>query len=99
MLRIFCMVHQVILFFIFLSENCLGTGKTTALIEAVIQLTKKNNLNRILVCTPSNTAADHFALTLLKTGEIDKEHIFRVYPSSHNPQEKSKELLELTYLT
>jgi superfamily I DNA and/or RNA helicase len=43
-----------------------GTGKTTTLIEATIQLVKKGE--KILVSAPSNTAVDHFASGLLKKG-------------------------------
>ncbi|KAG6438499.1 hypothetical protein O3G_MSEX000020 [Manduca sexta] len=43
-----------------------GTGKTMTIVEAIIQLVVRNAKNRILVCTDSNMAADHIALTLLK---------------------------------
>lgn len=75
----------------------LGTGKTTTLIEAVIQITKTSNLNRILICAPSNTAADHFAISLAKTGQISKSKILRLFSASHEVAEKQPELLELTY--
>lgn len=42
-----------------------GTGKTTTLIEAILQLVKKGE--RILVSTPSNTAVDHIASGLIGT--------------------------------
>jgi hypothetical protein len=38
----------------------------------------KDPAHRILVCTPSNTAADLFATTLLET-EIDPDAVFRLY--------------------
>lgn len=41
-----------------------GTGKTTTLIESIIQLVKKGK--RILVTAPSNAAVDHVAKGLLK---------------------------------
>ena len=41
-----------------------GTGKTTTLVQAVIELLKQNK--RILVATPSNAAADHMTKSLLE---------------------------------
>lgn len=41
-----------------------GTGKTTTLVQAIIELLKQNK--RILVATPSNAAADHMIKSLLK---------------------------------
>ena len=43
-----------------------GTGKTTTLIEAAKQLSKQGA--KILISTPSNAAADHVSLSLLKAG-------------------------------
>jgi ATP-dependent RNA/DNA helicase IGHMBP2 len=43
-----------------------GTGKTTTLIEAAKQLVQQGA--RILITTPSNAAADHVSLSLLKSG-------------------------------
>ena len=40
-----------------------GTGKTTTLVKAIIELLKQNK--RILVATPSNAAADHMTKSLL----------------------------------
>ena len=48
-----------------------GTGKTTTLIEAAIQLIKSGK--KIVVAAPSNAAVDHFALTLIKS----KVKVFR----------------------
>ncbi|QRV97470.1 RNA helicase [Ceratobasidium sp. AG-Ba] len=44
-----------------------GTGKTTALIEAIHQVITLNPDSRVLVCAPSNTATDLIALRLAKT--------------------------------
>lgn len=41
-----------------------GTGKTTTLIEAIVQLVNKGE--KVLVSAPSNTAVDHLAKGLLK---------------------------------
>ena len=43
-----------------------GTGKTTTLVEAIVQLVKQNE--KVLVSAPSNTAVDHIARGLLKKG-------------------------------
>jgi len=43
-----------------------GTGKTTTLIEGIVQLVREGN--RILVSAPSNTAVDHIAKGLLAVG-------------------------------
>src|SRR5688572_6677740 len=43
-----------------------GTGKTTTLIESIIQLTR--NGEKVLVSAPSNTAVDHIAKGLIKHG-------------------------------
>lgn len=43
-----------------------GTGKTTTLVEAIVQLVKQNE--KVLVSAPSNTAVDHIAKGLLKKG-------------------------------
>lgn len=43
-----------------------GTGKTTTLVEAIVQLVKKGE--KVLVSAPSNTAVDNIAQGLLKQG-------------------------------
>ena len=67
-----------------------GTGKTTTLIEAIIQLIKAGE--KVLVSAPSNTAVDNIAkgliqqgVRLLRVGNTSKvdEAIF-----SHTPEGK-----------
>jgi superfamily I DNA/RNA helicase len=41
-----------------------GTGKTVTLAEAIKQVWMKDSLSRIIVATPSNSAADVIALRL-----------------------------------
>ncbi|XP_041969109.1 probable RNA helicase SDE3 isoform X2 [Aricia agestis] len=43
-----------------------GTGKTMTIVEAIVQLVAASPKNRVMVCTHSNMAADHVALTLLQ---------------------------------
>lgn len=69
-----------------------GTGKTTTLIEAILQLIKAGE--KVIVAAPSNTAVDHLAkgliqqgVNLLRVGNISKvdEQIF-----THTPEGKLK---------
>lgn len=65
---------------IFYLNKWVGTGKTTILVEAVRLLIEQKNVeNKVIVCTPSNTAADLFATELLETAKIDPNLIFRLY--------------------
>lgn len=77
-----------------------GTGKTTTLIEGVIQLVKEGK--RILVSAPSNTAVDHIAKGLIAAGvkilrvgntlKVDEE-IFKYTPEGRI--QESKEAKEI----
>ncbi len=69
-----------------------GTGKTTTLIEAIVQLVKAGE--KVVVAAPSNTAVDHLAkgliqqgVNLLRVGNSSKadEQIF-----AHTPEGKLK---------
>jgi ATP-dependent RNA/DNA helicase IGHMBP2 len=80
-----------------------GTGKTTTLVEAIVQLVKAGE--KVLVSAPSNTAVDNIAkgligqgIKLLRVGNTSKvdETIF-----SHTPEGKlnnSKQLKEIKQL-
>ncbi|XP_043268497.1 putative helicase mov-10-B.1 [Venturia canescens] len=70
-----------------------GTGKTSTLVEAISQILKKNPSNRILVCTPSNAAADEVALRLLKS-TIDAHDIYRMYSMSRDSKDIGETLKE-----
>ncbi|GBP93894.1 Putative helicase MOV-10 [Eumeta japonica] len=43
-----------------------GTGKTATLVEAVLQVVAASAAHRVLVCAPSNAAADHVACLLVR---------------------------------
>jgi superfamily I DNA and/or RNA helicase len=80
-----------------------GTGKTTTLIEAIVQLIRRGE--KILVSAPSNTAVDniargllHAGVNILRAGNTSKtdEHIF-----PHTPEGKlanSRQLREIKEL-
>nr|CAD7408107.1 unnamed protein product [Timema cristinae] len=59
-----------------------GTGKTVTMVEAIVQLwhIKKPHM---LVCAPSNSAADVIASRLLEKGHIPASNILRMYAASH----------------
>uniref|UniRef100_A0A7E4V1R7 RNA helicase n=1 Tax=Panagrellus redivivus TaxID=6233 RepID=A0A7E4V1R7_PANRE len=60
-----------------------GTGKTTTLIAAIRSLRRdrQGDAPKFLVCTPSNMAADNFAIALLKSGAVDASNITRLLAS------------------
>nr|GMD66134.1 probable RNA helicase SDE3 [Ipomoea batatas] len=51
-----------------------GTGKTKTLIEAILQLYTGRNNARILVCAPSNSAADDILEKLLNEQAVELKH-------------------------
>lgn len=61
-----------------------GTGKTMTLVEAILQLYTTREDARLLVCTPSNSAADHMLEKILgeKAVEVRENEIFRLNATS-----------------
>ncbi|KAG8925605.1 hypothetical protein FRC01_009928 [Tulasnella sp. 417] len=53
----------------FIIHGAFGTGKTTTLVEAIQQLYSRDNNVRILVCGPSDAAADNIATRLQNVGK------------------------------
>ncbi|KAL1743982.1 P-loop containing nucleoside triphosphate hydrolase protein [Schizophyllum fasciatum] len=61
-----------------------GTGKTVTIVEAILQVLKKDPNARIIACAPSNSAADLIASRLTSLSESE---LFRFYaPSRHTAQ-------------
>ena len=76
-----------------------GTGKTTTLVEAVLQCAKQGNKDansfKILVCAPTNTAADVFATKLAKV-HTKSTHLLRVVAYSRSKKDVPMKLYWLT---
>ncbi|KZT00672.1 P-loop containing nucleoside triphosphate hydrolase protein [Laetiporus sulphureus 93-53] len=71
-----------------------GTGKTITVVECIRQIQRLNPRARILVCAPSNSAADLIAsrLSMLSTSEM-----FRFYAPSRQKNQVPDELLPYSY--
>lgn len=72
-----------------------GTGKTMIIAEAILQLYTSRRNARILVCTPSNSAADHILQKLLKekAAKLIEDEIFRLNASSRPYEDINPDLL------
>ncbi|XP_058807115.1 putative helicase mov-10-B.1 [Phymastichus coffea] len=67
-----------------------GTGKTATLVEAICQIHNESQNNRVLVCTPSNTAADEIARRLMQFMEV--RYLYRIYGQSRDKGTIDEEL-------
>lgn len=63
-----------------------GTGKTSALVECVLQISKLKPDNHILITAQSNSACDEIGTRLLST--ISDSKILRIYSSSMKGQKR-----------
>ncbi|XP_068579229.1 RNA helicase Mov10l1 isoform X2 [Cebidichthys violaceus] len=71
-----------------------GTGKTITLIEAILQVYHFLPSSRVLVCTPSNSAADLICIRLHHSGFLHAACLARVNASSRQ-EESIPEVLRL----
>ncbi|XP_054717092.1 RNA helicase Mov10l1-like [Uloborus diversus] len=55
-----------------------GTGKTVTLVEAVLQVYENISDSKIIICTPSNSAADLVAQRILESNNIDASEMIRL---------------------
>uniref|UniRef100_A0A7E4VEQ3 RNA helicase n=1 Tax=Panagrellus redivivus TaxID=6233 RepID=A0A7E4VEQ3_PANRE len=77
-----------------------GTGKTTTLIEGLRSLIKHPQSDKppkFLVCTPSNMAADNFALALIKSRAVEKKKILRVLASRYEFSMIDPDIKDIVY--
>ncbi|CAK7327087.1 unnamed protein product [Dovyalis caffra] len=72
-----------------------GTGKTTTIIEAMLQLYQKRKSARILLCAPSNNAADYLLEKLLseEAVHIQEHEIFRLNAPSRPFEDMKPDLI------
>lgn len=76
-----------------------GTGKTRTIVEAVLQLYKHHKNARILVCAPSNSAADYILERLLvqQAVELRENEIFRLNASTRPYEDVKPELMRFCF--
>ncbi|KAK0142880.1 RNA helicase Mov10l1 [Merluccius polli] len=69
-----------------------GTGKTITLIEAILQVYHFVPSSRLLVCTPSNSAADLICIRLHHSGFMHAASLARINASCRQEESISEEL-------
>ena len=70
-----------------------GTGKTTTLVEAILQFVENKPRMKVLVCAPTNTAADVLCKRLTK---MKKSEMLRLMAYSRNPRDVDPEVVPYT---
>lgn len=65
-----------------------GTGKTSTLAEAIVQIIRRNSSAKLLVCAPSNTAADEIVNRL--DGQLTTKEMFRLMAFSRQVRDVSE---------
>ena len=71
-----------------------GTGKTFTIVEAIRQIFAKDPSSRLLVCAPSNEAAD---LITERLASLGKDALFRLVAPSRGINLVSEQALPFTY--
>ncbi|ESQ36377.1 hypothetical protein EUTSA_v10006684mg [Eutrema salsugineum] len=76
-----------------------GTGKTMTIVEAIVQLYTTQRNARILVCAPSNSAADHILekLLCLEGVRIKDNEIFRLNAATRSYEEIKPEIIRFCF--
>ncbi|KAK7308864.1 hypothetical protein RJT34_05163 [Clitoria ternatea] len=76
-----------------------GTGKTRTIVEAILQLYKYNKNARILVCAPSNSAADYILEKLLAQQDVEfrENEVFRLNASTRPYEDVKPELIRFCF--
>ncbi|XP_016355564.1 RNA helicase Mov10l1 [Sinocyclocheilus anshuiensis] len=69
-----------------------GTGKTITLIEAILQVHHRIPCSRVLVCTPSNSAADLVCMRLHQSGFLHTASLARVNATCRPEESMPEEL-------
>ncbi|CAM4596887.1 unnamed protein product [Leuciscus chuanchicus] len=69
-----------------------GTGKTITLIEAILQVHHRIPCSRVLVCTPSNSAADLVCTRLHQSGYLNTASLARVNATCRPEESMPEEL-------
>ncbi|KAJ3561910.1 hypothetical protein NP233_g9904 [Leucocoprinus birnbaumii] len=72
-----------------------GTGKTITIVEAIVQLVRKNRNVHILACAPSNSAADLIASRL--ADNLGTDELFRMYAPSRDEKQVPDLLKSYSY--
>jgi len=70
-----------------------GTGKTVTVVEAIKQVYVRCDSSRVLVCAPSNAAADLLACRL--AGDIGEQNILRLMAPSRADKEMDEQLANI----